>query len=82
MRCARLPGLRSAQDHIVEPVNARTVLEGVGSAQITGTILAESFHVATVDHDAPATFPDEYRVRGAGSARACGETGVAMRMCR
>lgn len=48
--------LRSAGDHVVEPVNARIVADGVASAQFTETVLANSFHVATLDYDAPAIF--------------------------
>jgi carboxylesterase len=48
--------LRSAVDHIVEPVNARIVADGVGSADVTEIVLPDSFHVATLDHDAPMIF--------------------------
>jgi carboxylesterase len=47
---------RSAIDHIVEPVNATMVLSGVGSSDITDVLLPDSFHVATLDHDAPTVF--------------------------
>lgn len=47
---------RSATDHIVEPTNARVVLDGVGSSDITDIVLPDSFHVATLDHDAPTVF--------------------------
>lgn len=48
--------LHSAVDHVVEPVNARIVADGVGSTDVTRTVLADSFHVATLDHDAPMIF--------------------------
>ncbi|WP_433872011.1 alpha/beta hydrolase [Saccharopolyspora sp. CA-218241] len=47
---------RSAVDHVVEPVNAELVLAGVRSADVTSYVLEDSFHVATLDHDAPALF--------------------------
>lgn len=48
--------LRSSVDHVVEPVNARIVADGVGSVEVTETVLPDSFHVATLDHDAPMIF--------------------------
>jgi carboxylesterase len=47
---------RSATDHVVEPVNARLVLDGISSADATEVVLPDSFHVATLDHDAPTIF--------------------------
>lgn len=47
---------RSAQDHVVEPVNARIVLNGVSSQDRNEVVLPNSHHVATLDHDAPTVF--------------------------
>lgn len=47
---------RSLVDHVVEPVNARLVLEGVRSEVATEVVLRNSFHVATLDRDAPLIF--------------------------
>lgn len=47
---------RSRVDHVVEPVNARLVLDGVRSENVTEVVLENSFHVATLDHDAPLIF--------------------------
>jgi carboxylesterase len=47
---------RSRVDHVVEPVNARLVLAGVRSENVTEVVLENSFHVATLDHDAPLIF--------------------------
>ncbi|MEV0703113.1 alpha/beta fold hydrolase [Saccharopolyspora sp. NPDC050389] len=47
---------RSTVDHIVEPVNSALVLDGVASSDLAEVVLADSFHVATLDHDAPAVF--------------------------
>ena len=44
---------RSRQDHVVEPSNAAFILSHVSSADVTEVILERSFHVATIDHDAP-----------------------------
>jgi len=46
----------SAEDHVVEPVNSQMVLTGVGSADVTEVVLTRSYHVATLDHDAPVIF--------------------------
>ncbi|MFC4001074.1 alpha/beta hydrolase [Prauserella oleivorans] len=46
----------SAVDHVVEPVNARIVAEGVSSTHIEKVVLHDSFHVATLDNDAPLLF--------------------------
>lgn len=50
--------LRSATDHIVEPANSVIVLDGVGSTDVTDVVLPESYHVATLDYDAPSIFAD------------------------
>lgn len=58
LRLIRQPLLlfRSANDHIVEPVNAALILDGVSSQDVTEVVLADSFHVATLDHDATTIF--------------------------
>ncbi|MFD2491005.1 alpha/beta hydrolase [Amycolatopsis jiangsuensis] len=48
--------LHSRVDHVVEPENARIVLSGVSSADVTEVVLENSFHVATQDHDADLIF--------------------------
>ena len=45
---------RSEVDHVVEPVSGRMLLEGCVHAQ--ETVLHDSYHVATLDNDAPAIF--------------------------
>jgi carboxylesterase len=49
---------RSAVDHVVEPVNARIILEGVHSQDAREVVLADSYHVATLDNDAPQIFDE------------------------
>ncbi|GAC1324993.1 MAG: alpha/beta fold hydrolase [Mycobacteriales bacterium] len=47
---------RSREDHVVEPVSGRLLLEGVSSTEVEEHILEDSYHVATLDNDAPAIF--------------------------
>lgn len=44
--------MRSAEDHVVEPESARLVLSRVSSTDVTEIVLDDSYHVATLDHDA------------------------------
>lgn len=60
---ADLPSLRmpvlllhSAVDHVVEPENSRVLLREIGSKDVTEVVLRRSFHVATLDYDAPEIF--------------------------
>lgn len=48
--------MRSAVDHIVEPVNESIIADGVRSTDITRMVLPDSYHVATLDHDAETIF--------------------------
>jgi len=48
--------LRSVVDHVVEPVNSDIVVRGVRSRELTEVLLHNSFHVATLDNDAPLIF--------------------------
>lgn len=48
--------LHSAVDHVVEPENSAVVLAEVGSDDTTEVVLENSYHVATLDHDAPVIF--------------------------
>lgn len=45
---------RSAEDHVVEAVSGRLLLEGV--KQASEIVLSDSYHVATLDNDAPTIF--------------------------
>jgi carboxylesterase len=47
---------RSAQDHVVEPSNAAWILSHVRSSDLTERVLPNSYHVATLDNDAPEIF--------------------------
>ena len=50
--------LHSAVDHVVHPRNTQLVLDKVGSAEKREIVLQESYHVATLDHDAPRIFAE------------------------
>ncbi len=47
---------RSRDDHVVEPLSGRLLLEGVRSSDVEERLLEDSYHVATLDNDAPAIF--------------------------
>ena len=47
---------RSATDHVVEPASARLLHTDLGSADLTEVVLPRSYHVATLDYDAPTIF--------------------------
>lgn len=46
----------SREDHVVEPINSQVLLDGVSSDDLTEVVLDNSYHVATLDNDAPAIF--------------------------
>jgi esterase/lipase len=47
---------RSVTDHVVEPASVALLLAGVGSTDTTEVLLENSYHVATLDNDAPTIF--------------------------
>jgi carboxylesterase len=44
--------LRSPQDHVVPPADSARILSRVSSTDVTEVLLEQSYHVATLDHDA------------------------------
>ena len=46
----------SAEDHVVEPINSQVLLDGISSTDTTEVVLRDSYHVATLDNDAPTIF--------------------------
>jgi carboxylesterase len=44
--------LHSAQDHVIEPSNSEYILAHVSSKDVEEVVLADSYHVATLDYDA------------------------------
>ncbi|GAB3783346.1 alpha/beta hydrolase [Nocardioides ungokensis] len=49
---------RSSVDHVIDPSSSPTVLGAVSSRDVEERILADSFHVATLDNDAPRIFEE------------------------
>jgi carboxylesterase len=47
---------RSAVDHVVEPSNVAWILGHIGSHDVEERLLPRSYHVATLDYDAPDIF--------------------------
>lgn len=47
---------RSAADHVVDESSEPLIMAGVSSTDVTRVELPESFHVATLDNDAPTIF--------------------------
>lgn len=46
----------SAQDHVVEPENSAIILREINSTDVAEIVLADSYHVATLDYDAERIF--------------------------
>ncbi|MFT4299017.1 MAG: alpha/beta fold hydrolase [Aeromicrobium sp.] len=64
---------RSAEDHVVDPLSRELILAGVSSQTVEDVTLDNSYHVATLDYDAPLIFErtDAFVARHVlGSARA------------
>jgi carboxylesterase len=55
---------RSAEDHVVEPLSDRIITARVSSRDLAEHILDDSYHVATLDHDAPAIFEESLKFIG------------------
>jgi carboxylesterase len=47
---------RSAVDHVVEPVSGRLLRDGLAGGRVEERVLDNSYHVATLDNDAPTIF--------------------------
>jgi esterase/lipase len=47
---------RSVTDHVVEPASGAVLRAGIASTDVTEVLLEDSYHVATLDNDAPAIF--------------------------
>lgn len=48
--------MHSRVDHVVPPADSAAVLSAVSSADVTEEVLGDSYHVATLDHDAERIF--------------------------
>jgi carboxylesterase len=53
---APLVVFRSVEDHVVEPLSVQLITSRVSSRDLTEQVLDNSYHVATLDHDAPDIF--------------------------
>ena len=49
---------RSSDDHVIDPSSSPTVLRGVASVDVEERLLDNSYHVATLDHDAERIFAE------------------------
>jgi carboxylesterase len=49
---------RSRVDHVVPPISGKYLLEGARSSEVRERILENSYHVATLDADAPLIFAE------------------------
>ena len=49
---------RSRVDHVVEPASTEALLAGISSTARTEVVLEDSYHVATLDNDAPKIFAE------------------------
>jgi carboxylesterase len=47
---------RSREDHVVDPLSATLLQQGATNATVREVVLENSYHVATLDNDAPAIF--------------------------
>jgi carboxylesterase len=55
---APLVVFRSVEDHVVEPLSTQIITQRVSSRDVTERVLDNSYHVATLDHDAPTIFEE------------------------
>ncbi|MFV0130296.1 alpha/beta hydrolase [Streptomyces sp. HMX112] len=52
--------MRSPQDHVVPPADSARVLSRVSSTDVREVLLEQSYHVATLDHDAERIFEESH----------------------
>jgi carboxylesterase len=68
--------LHSPQDHVVPPADAARVLSRISSTDVTEILLEQSYHVATLDHDADRIFTESLAFIGR-LAPSAGKEGTA-----
>ncbi|MQS35220.1 alpha/beta hydrolase [Streptomyces katsurahamanus] len=56
--------LHSPQDHTVPPVDSARILSRVSSTEVKEILLEQSYHVATLDHDAERIFEESHAFVG------------------
>ena len=49
---------RSVEDHVVDPTSGKLILAGLSSRDVTERLLHDSYHVATLDNDAPQIYAE------------------------
>ncbi|MER6787412.1 alpha/beta hydrolase [Streptomyces sp. NPDC000658] len=69
--------LHSVHDHVVPPADSARVLSRVSSTDVTEILLEQSYHVATLDHDADRIFEESYAFIGR-IAPSVGKEGTAV----
>lgn len=52
---------RSREDHVVEPLSGRILIEGATGTSVREIVLENSYHVATLDHDAEHIFDTSWQ---------------------
>jgi carboxylesterase len=52
---------RSAEDHVIDPLSARLIVQRVSSRDISEHMLDDSYHVATLDNDADTVFAESLK---------------------
>jgi carboxylesterase len=52
---------RSRKDHVVDPSSAQVLKSGAVNTTVREVILEDSYHVATMDNDAPTIFDGSLR---------------------
>ncbi|MFG2309545.1 alpha/beta hydrolase [Streptomyces sp. NPDC048566] len=67
--------LHSLRDHVVSPADSARILGRVSSTDLTESVLEQSYHVATLDHDADRIFEESYAFVGRLAPEAGRETG-------
>ena len=70
--------LRSAEDHVVPAADSARVLSRVSSTDVSEIVLEQSYHVATLDHDAERIFEESFAFIGR-LATGIGKEGTAAR---
>jgi carboxylesterase len=49
---------RSSEDHVIDPLSGRLIMQRVSSRDLTERVLDDSYHVATLDNDAELIFKE------------------------
>ncbi|GGT64297.1 MULTISPECIES: alpha/beta hydrolase [Streptomyces] len=67
--------LHSPQDHVVPPADSARILSRVSSTDVKEVLLEQSYHVATLDHDAERIFEESWAFIGRLAPDVVGEKG-------